>query len=244
MITDLNHMLTSYKCIRYAISCNVQDLDLSLECDREVSYFIDECDREFSYFIDLYGLLFINSHFTRLKLSCCMLNPTRVINWNKLTSLCISNGKLDEDSIENILSGSLLETLNLHTCYGFKRVDITSKSVKKLVLSGYTNPEDNCMKIEINAPNILSLTIQKSLVLWRLVLLNAYSLVVTTLDYTTDMFFVKSLKTAEENLLKGLILSLSHVKELKLGYSCSKILLQLKESGSDVKFLADHLRLM
>lgn len=75
-------------------------------------------------------------------------------------------GKLDEIMIGNILSGCpLLETLVFNKCYGYRRVDITSKSVKKFVLSGYFVHEDDVLDdladvIGINAPNILSLTIE------------------------------------------------------------------------------------
>nr|GEW96478.1 F-box protein At5g03100-like [Tanacetum cinerariifolium] len=46
--------------------------------------------------------------------------------------------ELDEESIQNILSGSpLLETLEFNECFGFRRIYITSKSVKNLVFYGY-----------------------------------------------------------------------------------------------------------
>ena len=59
--------------------------------------------------------LFYNSCLIRLKLGYCVFNPTGAISWKNLKSLCISYGKLDEDLIQNILSGSpVLETLELN----------------------------------------------------------------------------------------------------------------------------------
>ncbi|KAL7584378.1 F-box/LRR-repeat protein 25-like [Lactuca sativa] len=75
--------------------------------------------------------LFISSCLTKLRLDSCKLNPSGAISWANLRRLCISWGHIDEDLIENILSGSpLLETLVLNYCYGYRRLDITSKSVK------------------------------------------------------------------------------------------------------------------
>ncbi|KAI3710145.1 hypothetical protein L2E82_39919 [Cichorium intybus] len=53
------------------------------------------------------------------------------------------------------------------------RFDITSKSVKNLVLSTYADPLNMCHLddiIEINAPNILSLEIEGDLLLWNVLL--------------------------------------------------------------------------
>nr|GEW89493.1 ribonuclease H-like domain-containing protein [Tanacetum cinerariifolium] len=80
--------------------------------------------------------------------------------WGGLESLCITCGGLDEDMLEKILSGSpCLETLNLDNCYGYRRINITSKSVKKFVFSGYDSNQEigdtdyiDC--IQINAPYI------------------------------------------------------------------------------------------
>lgn len=124
------------KWILYAISCNVQELNLKLWIMREEDFELDES-------------FFVTSCFTRLKLSGCLFNPIGAISWKNLNSLYIQCGTLDEDLIENILSGSpVLETLVLDNCYGYSRLDITSKSVKNLVISGYEPPryEELCNK--------------------------------------------------------------------------------------------------
>lgn len=204
--------------IHYSIDCHVEELDLTLwnlECEAE--FLLDQFFFNTSCFIDL-------------ALSGCIFNPTGEIKWNKLRSLSISHGNLDEDLIENILSGSpVLETLVLDNCYGYRRLNVTSKSVKNLVFSGYMVPDevsdDLADVIEINAPHILSLTIQDDLLLWKLLLLNVSSLVEADLDYTKGGHYETTPKEAEEEMLKGFILNLHHVKELRIGIFCFKVYL-------------------
>ncbi|KAL8255986.1 hypothetical protein R6Q59_031053 [Mikania micrantha] len=167
-----------------------------------------ECEAEFL----LDQFFFINSCFTDLTLS----------GYKNL--------------IDNILSGSpVLETLVLDNCYGYRRLDITSKSVKNLVFSGYMIPDDVSDDladvIEINAPNILSLTIQDDLLLWKLLLVNVYYLVEADLDYTKGGHYDTNPKQAEEDMLKEFILNLRHVKELKIGIFCFKVLSRLEAKG-------------
>ncbi|KAL7592118.1 hypothetical protein Lser_V15G32389 [Lactuca serriola] len=162
--------------IRYAIRCNVEELHLSLR------HLYSKC--EF-----VVGQFFYNSScFIDQTLDCCILNPTMRISWKILKSLCISNEKLDEDLIENILSGSpVLETLQLCHCYGYRRLDITSKSIKDLVFSGYFDHEDYNDAVEAN------------------------------LNYTHMGKYEKSLYEVVEEMLKGFILNLRHSRSLKLG---------------------------
>ncbi|GKA25693.1 hypothetical protein Tco_0711802 [Tanacetum coccineum] len=74
--------------------------------------------------------------------------------------------KGETDMIEKILSGSTcLESLELKDCYGYRRIDFTSKSVKKLVFLEYNSDaayeEDYIDCIKINALYISSLTIKE-----------------------------------------------------------------------------------
>ncbi|GKD43103.1 F-box/LRR-repeat protein 25-like protein [Tanacetum coccineum] len=101
--------------VHYAIKCNVEELNLVLWNKRlKVKFELDQ-------------LFFSTSCFTHLSLEGCILNPTGAINWNNLVYLCLIREKL-EGLIENMLSGSpLMETLIMYRCYGFTRLDITSK---------------------------------------------------------------------------------------------------------------------
>lgn len=80
----------------------------------------------------------------------------------------------------------------------YRRLDITSKSVKNLVLSGYVNREDVFQHMadifEINAPNILSLTIEDDFYLSKLSLLDVSSLVKAFLDYSKEGITIQRLK--------------------------------------------------
>ncbi|KAL4576855.1 hypothetical protein LXL04_012955 [Taraxacum kok-saghyz] len=196
--------------IRYAINRNVEELLLRFLCiGREVEFTIDQ-------------LLFISSCFTHLTLDddCIFLSPTPAISWKNLRSLCISSLNIDQDVIENIVSNTpVLETLVLRYCSGYSRLDISSESIKNLVFSRYYVPEDILDEdiIEINAPNILSLTIQSDMVLWKILLLDVSCLLEANLDHEKLGYRDTARKEKEEEMLKGLILNLRHVKELKIG---------------------------
>ncbi|GKD57566.1 ribonuclease H-like domain-containing protein [Tanacetum coccineum] len=99
-----------------------------------------------------------------MKLLRCVFNPPNgAIRCDKLKFLCIDGGEFDEDLIGKILSKSpCLETLQLNDCYGFRQIDVTSKSVNNLVLSNYHRSlyaaDDYIDTLKIDAPYILSLT--------------------------------------------------------------------------------------
>ncbi|GKD41316.1 F-box/LRR-repeat protein 25-like protein [Tanacetum coccineum] len=228
---SIRFQLQVAKFIRCAFKRNVQVLDLQLRSITDVKFELDQ-------------FFFTNSSFSQLKLSGCAFNPTGAISWNKLTSLFISGGKLDEDLIQNIITGSpLLKTLNLQHCFGFRRIDITSKSVKNFLFSGYAGSQNDI--IELNVPYILSLTIQHAFLLSKLLLVNASSLVEAELKYWSYAnYWTKQNKETEEEMLKGFILSLYHVKELKIGYHCPKVLARLEAkdhgpNGDDVNRLKE-----
>ncbi|GKD30178.1 ribonuclease H-like domain-containing protein, partial [Tanacetum coccineum] len=206
--------------IRYAISRNVEELDLRLWGGQE----------EFTYDDELF---FNSSCITRIKLSWCLLNPPNgAISWGRLESLCISCGTLDEDMLEKILSGSpCLETLELDDCYGYRRINITSKSVKEFVFSNYNSHHEiyrggdyiDCVKI--NAPYISSLTIEGELVLRELALLNVSSLVEAHLDYSIDWREISHVQ-----IFRGLLESLNNFTNITIGYHFSEFLSRLEAS--------------
>ncbi|GJW64742.1 hypothetical protein Tco_0116626 [Tanacetum coccineum] len=112
----------------------------------------------------------------------------------------------DEDLIEKILSGStFLESLELKDCYGYRRIDVTSKSVKKLVFLEYNSDaayeEDYIDCIKINAPYIVT----------------NYKRVFVIFD---------------EEVFRGLLKSLGHFEDITLGDHCLELLSRLK-AGSD-----------
>ncbi|GJR27808.1 ribonuclease H-like domain-containing protein [Tanacetum coccineum] len=185
--------------------------------------------------------LFDDDEFMSIKFSRCEFNPPNgAIRWDKLTFLCIDTGKLVEDSIGKILSRSpCLETLELKRCCGFRRIDVTSKSVKNLVLDGYGDRvpgESYIDTLEINAPYILSLKIRGKMYLEKFLLLNVSSLVKADFNYLSSNLFADNLERTrddiEEDLLTGLLSCLGHVNDITLGYyNCSDALTRLKDKG-------------
>ncbi|KAL8255989.1 hypothetical protein R6Q59_031056 [Mikania micrantha] len=203
--------------VHYALDCNVEEINMMFWHTKSPLMFpLDQC-------------FCMNSYLTDLNLTYCQFNPDGAIRWEKLLSLRVSNVSLDEDLMENILSGSpVLETLELNECFGFRRLNITSKSVKKLVFDGYIVDGD---VIEINAPNILSLAILHHLDLLKILLINVSSLVEADLDYALCGEYEITPKEAEEEMLKRLIINLVHVKEVKIGGYCFKALSRLEAKG-------------
>ncbi|GKA18010.1 ribonuclease H-like domain-containing protein [Tanacetum coccineum] len=227
--------------IRYAISRNVKEVDFRLwnGVVGTFSYGYELWDvpvgQEFTYEDELF---FNTSCITRMTLSFCRFNPPNgAISWERLDCLCLLCADLDEDMIEKILCGSpCLESLELNDCYGYRRIDVTSKSVKKLVFSGYNSHHKinafdeayiDCVKID--APYISSLTIKAKLVLRELVFLNVSSLVEAHLDYSTDSWIF------DNEALRGLLESLGHVEDITFGDHCSKLLSRL-EAVSDTSY--------
>ncbi|GKC96485.1 hypothetical protein Tco_1161927, partial [Tanacetum coccineum] len=154
----------------------------------------------------------------------CYFDNFDVICWKNLRSLSIAYGIFDEYLFQNILSGTpVLETLVLESCCGFELIDITNESVKNFLICGGSMDIDT---LQINAPHIQLLTIKDDFDLEAILLLNMSSVVQAELDYcNTKNFYNMEMHEYHEmslELLKVLILSLSHIKELKVGKFCLK----------------------
>nr|XP_043636770.1 F-box/LRR-repeat protein 25-like [Erigeron canadensis] len=210
--------------INFATSSNVQKLDLFLDTGNEVALYVLEDDS-----------FFINSHFTHLVLKGCILYyPSGRIAWKNLTHLTIMNSILNQDLMDNILSGSpLLDTLALFDCYGYSWLDITSKTLKNLEFYGYFCQEDENLDhiININAPYITSLSIKGTLLLWKILLRDVSSLVKAELDYIKMGHDETTPKEEKEEMLMRFILRLHHVKELKIGRWCYPTFRRLEAKG-------------
>nr|GEX52726.1 F-box protein At5g03100-like [Tanacetum cinerariifolium] len=126
-----------------------------------------------------------------------------------------------EKPILIIFGSPVLKTLVLCSCNGFEELNIINDSVKNFVISGYSSEMDT---LQINAPYIESLTIKGDFDLRAILLLNMSSFIQARLDYsnTKALYAMEIHKHHQmnEELFKGLILSISHFKELKFGKSC------------------------
>ena len=100
---------------------------------------------------------------------------------------------------------------------------------------GYRRPKQADYYIntlEINAPDILSLTLTGKMYLEKFVLKNVSSLVKADLNYLGSRHFAEDLRRKrddiEEELLSGLLSSLGHVKDITLGdYNCLQVIFTL-----------------
>ncbi|GKC14159.1 putative F-box/LRR-repeat protein [Tanacetum coccineum] len=113
--------------------------------------------------------LILSSHATWL-----ILLPVSS-NGETFKSLSLSNKPdLDDYHLKNILSGTpRLETFELNDCYGFSRIAILSKSVKNFVISGRKRLDAEY--VHVNAPYILSLTVDGALTSCSLYFVNLSS---------------------------------------------------------------------
>lgn len=162
---------------------------------------------------------YLNSNFTNIKLGFCLLRPTVSIRWNNLTDLTIENSELDEHLIANIMSGSpLLNSLTLRSCSG-KLLDISSTSVKNLVLDGYILEDDHSY-VTINAPYISSIKIIGNLWISKILLQDVSCILEAELSYVLPRFLPMARKYDEEELLKMLLIKLQHVNHVRIGISC------------------------
>ncbi|GJY57388.1 hypothetical protein Tco_0456503 [Tanacetum coccineum] len=124
----------------------------------------------------------------------------------------------------------------LDSCYGFELLDITNKSVKNLVFSEHDAPYMH--SVEINAPYILSLTIEGGLRLEKLLLRNVSSVIKADLDCYKAVLDDESWEMHNElleEMLRGLLFSLGHAKEVKIGELCLEALAGLKAKGIAVR---------
>ncbi|GKB03320.1 ribonuclease H-like domain-containing protein, partial [Tanacetum coccineum] len=217
---------------RYAIRRNVEDVDLCL---------FDVGVGQGFTFEDV--LFFNTSCITRMTLSFCRFNPPNgAISWERLECLCLFYVTLNEDMIVKILSGSpCLESLELNDCYGYRRIDVTSKSVKKLVFFEYyydaAYEEDYIDCIKINTPYISSLTIKGELFLRELVLMNVSSLVEVDLKYSISY---KEFVIFADEIFRGLLESLGHVENITFGDYCMELLSRLEAVDDDRVESADR----
>ncbi|GJT04699.1 F-box/LRR-repeat protein 25-like protein [Tanacetum coccineum] len=204
------------------LTCNVQDLDIYLGDYSYIAKAVDQIVFDKSFFI--------NPSFTHLKLECCFASPTGFfISWENLKSLCLSYVDLNEDLFQSILFESPgLETFKLNECLGFTRLDIISKSVKKFVISGYKSISKDKF-VHLNAPSILSLTIQGCMILRDLRFVDVFSLVKAKFYHMPGDIPIND--DEEYYMLKEHLEKLCHVKhelKLKLGDRCSEVLYWLE----------------
>ncbi|XP_075667873.1 putative F-box protein At1g49610 [Castanea sativa] len=177
--------------------------------------------------------LYANEFVSEFNFSFCNIKPIGLLNWVSLKHLCIQKSALREDVIRKVLVGSpRLESLELHDCYGFHRLDIVSESLRKLVIDGYLDRDyiDNSdggsdeAELEIVAPKIHSLEIVGDFSRKKCRIKNVSALVEVKLGFylTSDFEYREEEDAVErhEDNVKKLLESLHHVKNLTVGIWC------------------------
>ncbi|KAF7121369.1 hypothetical protein RHSIM_Rhsim13G0171700 [Rhododendron simsii] len=170
-------------------------------------------------------LLYTNSSFKTLKFSVCKVIPKGVVCWNSLKKLSIGYAELSEDVIEKILAGSpVLEILELYAFYGFDRLHVSNASVKKLILRDVWEHEEEYPTdgyhsvLEVSAPHLHSLEISGGLCDKICRLRDISSLVDANLNFDMTLYRDRANEhIMYENMLRGLLQSLVHVKKITLG---------------------------
>ncbi|KAA8515346.1 hypothetical protein F0562_018424 [Nyssa sinensis] len=204
--------------ISFALTRYVQDLDLN---------FIGPQSFDGT---DIYRLpqhLFSNSSLTKLKLSLCVFEPSGVISWRLLKNLSLEYLESNEDMIERILSSCpLLEVLELSNFMGFRRLDVTSPSLRTLKLKDFwysCDDDDDGALLEILALNLRSLEISGYLYTMKCRLVNVSSLVDANLSFDLDTPADSSDDYEEYRyIVLELLESLRHVKQLTIGSWCTQ----------------------
>ncbi|KAK4361047.1 hypothetical protein RND71_019999 [Anisodus tanguticus] len=187
---------------------------------------------------ELYGfpqLMYSNTCLKELSLCNCNLVPKEEINWPVLRVLDIRYAKLNGDVVDKICLGCpVLESLKFSMCRGVGRFDIDSRSVKKLVISGYwqreneesDDGEDEDTDLVVDARYVTSLEIKGCFYKKIIVLRNVHALVDAKLNFyrkTDDYDGDENDFTIDENMLKDLLVSLQHVEKLSVGTWCLQV---------------------
>ncbi|CAH9145161.1 unnamed protein product [Cuscuta epithymum] len=198
--------------VHFAVKHKVKELDLMLQSEE--------------HFYMLPQALFCNSSLTSLFLERCILAPRRTIEWQSLSHLRIKSVELCEDVIQNILSGCpVLYSLNLSRCWGFKFLEVNSRS---LVSLGVSVCGDKMSKhlVEISAPYIKMLDISLHPSRTKMQLNNIPSVTDADVNYTVPHSSVEVMNNTME-----LLEMLQHVKVLVLGYGVIEVLSEMVVHG-------------
>ncbi|KAL4628844.1 hypothetical protein ACB092_05G267300 [Castanea dentata] len=224
--------------VRFATTAKVSQLSLHL-CVRH----INDIDPD-GY--ELPQHLYASEFVSEFNFSYCKIFPNGLLHWSSLKHLCIGQSALCEDVIREVLMGSpRLESLELHDCWEFKRLDIVSESLRKLVIDSYVidmlEGDVRELELEIVAPKIHSLEILGNFEKIKCRIKDVSALVEAKLDfdmrksrncyYEDDYraYYYRDYYEEEEgykeyqDIVRDILDSLHHVKKLTVGNWCLMI---------------------
>ncbi|XP_056161571.1 F-box protein At5g03100-like isoform X2 [Syzygium oleosum] len=194
--------------LRFAVRRRVEDLRLWLTNHSPIFYLLP-------------GILYSLSWLVRLDVRSCRFSLGRAVRWPRLKVLSIRNAELSDDFLGRIFRGCpVLESLELHGCWGVENIVIDSTSVKELVLvhGTFSNPK------KIWAPHLLLLRVlgrRHHLNLIRLRLDDISSLVEAELDF--DIVTLDKWMCCE--LLEETFEKLHRVPTITIGAWCLEFML-------------------
>ncbi|XVF27727.1 hypothetical protein REPUB_Repub14bG0133600 [Reevesia pubescens] len=169
--------------------------------------------------------LYMNSSLKDLTLRQCVVSPETHVSWSSLKVLSINYSRLNNEAIENILSGCPnLQRLTLHNCEGINR--ISSRSLEVLVINGIYDPyEKNESVTEISCPNLQSLS------LLGFMYRRTYRLMHVSYLSKANLSFVMTIDKKDKYdcrkhryILRELLEKLCHVEKLTVGTWCLQVL--------------------
>ncbi|KAK7842494.1 putative f-box/lrr-repeat protein [Quercus suber] len=205
--------------VRFATAAKVDQLSLKLSSNHyknSEAYVLPQ---------DLYA----NEFVSEFEFCFCKIFPTGVVNWSSLKRLCIGYTALPEEAIAKVLMGSpKLEYLELCNCCQLKRLGIVSDSLRKLVIKDHLRHSYfPAVELEIAAPKIESLEILGNFDRNKCRIKDVSALVEAKLDFHMSMGCRCKKEDAckeYQDIVRGLLESVHHVKELTVGPWCLMVL--------------------
>ncbi|XP_075666438.1 putative F-box protein At1g49610 isoform X2 [Castanea sativa] len=205
--------------VRFATAAKVDQLSLKLSSNHyknSEAYVLPE---------DLYA----NEFVSEFEFCFCKIFPTGVVNWSSLKRLCIGYTALPEEAIAKVLMGSpKLEYLELCNCCQVKLLGIVSDSLRKLVIKDHLRHSYfPAVELEIVAPKIESLEILGNFDRNKCRIKDVSALVEAKLDFHMSMGCRCKKEDAckeYQDIVRGLLESVHHVKELTVGPWCLMVL--------------------
>ncbi|GER55637.1 F-box family protein, partial [Striga asiatica] len=173
-------------------------------------------------------VLYSSSSLESLSLSRCILGPQSTIEWPSLTWLSVWKVELNEGVIQKILSCCpVLRMLGLTSCWGFRRLDVNSESIKDLTVLDY---QDNSILelMNISAPFLHGLHISFCPIQTKVQLMNVSSLLSANIGFCVPNVNV-SVEVMNDTM--ELLEKTQHASGLVLGGACIKVLSKLVARG-------------
>ncbi|XVF25897.1 hypothetical protein REPUB_Repub13aG0253600 [Reevesia pubescens] len=206
--------------VLFATSHHVEKLSLSFDGGLVYAPFAESTPYRLPQF------LYINSSLKDLTLRQCVVSPeTTPVSWPSLKVLSINYSRLNDEAIENILSGSPnLQKLRLHNCEGLNR--ISSRSLEVLAINGIYDPYEKHESVtEISCPNLQSLSLLGFMYRRTYRLMHVSSLSKANLSFVMTIDKKDKYDCRKHRcILRELLEKLCQVEELTVGTWCLQVL--------------------